>query len=133
LRCEANGGRCPSGFECQEGACWRPGTFVPSDMAMGTGDDGGSDGGSADAGGCVENSTQCAADGITPETCTGGVFVDQTACSGATPKCSAGQCVACVSGDSQYVDAVTIAVCSGNVFQNMACPTATRAASVDTG
>ena len=89
--------------------------------------------GSSDLSGvCTDGTTVCA-DATTPALCTGGVFVNQPACSGANPVCANGTCVACANGDSHYVDASTIAVCTSNAFQNMTCPSATRAASVVTG
>lgn len=129
LRCDSNGGVCPQGFECQEGLCWRPGTFVGADMAVPITDDMGPN---DLAGACSEGTTACA-DATTPALCTGGVFVNQTACSGATPVCANGACVACANGDSKYVDATTIAVCTNNAFGNMSCPSTARAASVVTG
>jgi formylglycine-generating enzyme required for sulfatase activity len=30
LRCDTNGGRCPKGFECDSGTCWRRGQFNPA-------------------------------------------------------------------------------------------------------
>jgi len=89
-------------------------------------------GGGGDLAACVETSTICA-DPTTPAVCMNGVFVNQTACSGAMPVCVGGACVVCNNGDSKYVNATTIAVCAGNAFANMTCPGTARAASVDTG
>jgi sulfatase modifying factor 1 len=44
---------------------------------------------------CVEGSKRCKSGAAnTPQRCTGGAWVDATACSGAAPTCSAGSCVA---------------------------------------
>jgi hypothetical protein len=130
LRCDRNGGVCPRGFVCEQGSCWRSGEYVAGDLYVSATDDMG--GGSDLAPVCVESSIVCA-DATTPAVCQSGAYVKQTACSGALPYCVGGACVACMNGDSKYVDAITIAVCSSNIYQNTTCPANARAASIDTG
>ncbi|HLK37603.1 MAG TPA: hypothetical protein VKU41_12675 [Polyangiaceae bacterium] len=58
------------------------------------------------AGSCVPGTMQC--NGSTPQTCTqAGAWMDGTPCSGATPVCSGGSCVACTTGTQ----------CSNNIVQ----------------
>ena len=74
LRCVANGGKCPSGYGCIDGACLarrhRP------DLSMAADDMGTNDSGGSDDMGCVEDTLICG-NATTPQKCVGGLFVDQ--------------------------------------------------------